>query len=367
MRILVITNLYPDRKQPTFGTFVAAHVRALRRAGATVEVAAIRGVAVHDKVILKYATLFKVSLGHVIRALVRRAPPDVVEAHIAYPTGLIAWPLARISRARLVLYYHGADLLQVGRRSGTHGRIARFVLRRADLLVANSAFTRSLLLNEYGADGRRVVVWSPGIDTDLFHERPALARDPRRVLFVGRLDEQKGVAVLLDAMRQLSYDGVRLRIVGAGPEQDSLEEKAVRFGLEAEFVGPLPPSEVAREMAEAGVLVVPSSHGESLGLVAIEGMAAGAIVVASATGGLVETIDDGVTGWLATPADSASLSRAVRAALEAASAPDSPETAAMRTKAQRHAGEHDVYEIARRVTATYRRMTGAGQCPAQQG
>jgi len=358
LRILVITNLFPDRKQPTFGTFMSSHVAALKRAGADVHVAAIQGAAVHTDIPRKYVRLFLRAMRLVVARLLRGSRFDIVEAHLAYPTGVVAWPLARLTRARLVLYCHGADVNEVGLRSKRHHALASWLFRRADLLVANSQYTKSVLLSRYDVPEARVVVWSPGIDTDIFHPMPDLPRSASRVLFVGRLDSEKGVHVLIDAMHELREQGLALRIVGTGPVREALEVKARDRGIVIEFVGGLAPVDVAREMAQAPVLVVPSVYAEPLGLVALEGMASGSLVVASSTGGLVESVEPGRSGWLVPPGDARALAMAVAEAVALANASHDPRMAEYREAAQRRAAEHDIYRIAAAALVTYAELAG---------
>src|SRR6476660_7868835 len=106
VRVLVISNLYPSPAHPAFGTFVEARVRALQGLGADVRVVANRDPAVHRRIVPKYASLAwsagRAAAGDRLRG--RRI--DVVEAHIAYPTGLIARPIAWLLGAPLVLFAH---------------------------------------------------------------------------------------------------------------------------------------------------------------------------------------------------------------------------------------------------------------------
>lgn len=361
VRILVVTNLYPDARQPGFGTFIAARVTALRRTGASVQVAAIRGVAVHRNIGRKYLRLFGSAMWLAIKSLLRRRPPHIVEAHIAFPTGLLAWPVARLCRAKLVLFFHGGDLREVASRSRWHVRAARFLFARADLLVANSAFTRSGAIGGYGVDPDRIVIWSPGIDTELFRPLEQVRRNPREVLFVGRLNEEKGADILIDAVSKLSDLGATLRIVGDGPARQALEGAAAQRGVTVRFDGARTPTEVARAMAAAGVLAVPSVYQEPLGLVALEGMAAGAMVVASATGGLSESVNPGTNGWLVPPGDASRLAEAIREAIAVAEAPDAPGSVEIREAALHRAAEHDVYAVAERSVAAYRELLDAGR------
>jgi D-inositol-3-phosphate glycosyltransferase len=358
VRILVISNLYPDRRQPTFGTFVRAHVNALRRAGAEVHVAAIRGVPVHTAVLWKYTRLLFRATRLVLARMRHGVRPQVVEAHLAYPTGLIAWPLARICGARLVLYCHGADVREAGLRSRLHRSLSGLVFRRADLLVANSRSTSSVLTGTYGIAPERIVIWSPGIDTDLFRPMPSVKRAKRRLLYAGNLTRQKGIHVLLEAMAQVRDCELSARIVGVGSERDRLEASARAMDLAVTFVGGLPPAGVAFEMAQAGVLVVPSISEEGLGLVALEGMATGALVIASRAGGLAEIVEDGVNAWLVPPGDAAALAERIRHAFSVLADPNAAQ--GIRRAAAARAAEHDVYAMARMEVAAYETLLAGG-------
>jgi glycosyltransferase involved in cell wall biosynthesis len=352
-RILVITNLYPSAARPGFGTFVSARVDALKRAGAAVDVVAVFGGAAHRRVAQRYVLLAVRTLAAVLAGLIRGRRFTVVEAHIAYPTGLIAWPAARILRGRLVLFAHGADVVALPRRRASHRRLARFVLERADLLVANSAYLESEIRETFPRLRTTVVVEPPGIERAMFER----ARRSQRsgVLFVGRLTREKGADVLLSAMQQLARlepAQHRLRIVGAGPEWEAFEAAMASGTLELTLLGEQPPAVVAAEMGAASIVVVPSVYPESLGLVAVEGLAAGAVVVASDLGGLRETIVDGLTGVQVRPGDAGDLLAGLVRAL--ALAGDPARLAAMAPAVREVVDRHDIEAVASRAVARYR-------------
>jgi glycosyltransferase involved in cell wall biosynthesis len=309
-----VTNLYPGPKRPTFGVFVAVRVAALRRAGASVDVVAIRDVEPHRSLARKYLRLSAATLRHSLSALLRRSRFDVVEAHIAFPTGLIAWPAAVLHRAPLVLFVHGADVAVVAGRSAMHRRLFRFLVDRSAAVIVNSEFMRQETERALGRPEPRVKVVSPGIDLDLFEQPAGAAR--QGILFVGRLDPEKGATDLLGAIEILRRNGLTepVRIIGSGTDEAMLRQRAVERNLAIDFSGPLPAEAVATAMQRCRVLVVPSTR-EALGLVALEGMAAGAIVVATRVGGLVDTVVEGRTGITAKPADPADLAAAIRRAL----------------------------------------------------
>lgn len=130
-------------------------------------------------------------------------------------------------------------------------------------------------------------------DDEVFREVSAGDRS-RELVFVGRLVSDKGVDVLLDALALLAQSGrpVRLTIVGTGPEGPALEEKAKAQGLQSAvtFVGAKTGSDLAKILNAHRILVVPSRWPEPFGIVALEGIACGCVVVGSEQGGLPEAI-----------------------------------------------------------------------------
>ncbi len=124
--------------------------------------------------------------------------------------------------------------------------------------------------------------------------------EPPHALYVGRLSDEKGVRELAAAA-----DGLPLVVVGDGP---------LRW-LFPHATGFVPPSELGVYYERAAVVVVPSRR-EGYGMVAREAMAYGRPVVATAVGGLVDVVEDGVTGVLVRPRDSAAMRREVRRLLD---------------------------------------------------
>jgi glycosyltransferase involved in cell wall biosynthesis len=151
---------------------------------------------------------------------------------------------------------------------------------------------------------------------------------------------------------------VALRFVGGGPERAALEAEAVHLGVPASFDGALAPDDVARAMREACVVAMPSTYPEGLGLVALEAMAAGAMVVASAVGGVGESVIDGETGLLVPGGDVPALTDALRTALNAA-VDDPARFRAIRSRALAKAREHNVDDIAVRTLRAYELLGAA--------
>ncbi|HZC26802.1 MAG TPA: glycosyltransferase family 4 protein, partial [Actinopolymorphaceae bacterium] len=142
----------------------------------------------------------------------------------------------------------------------------------------------------------------------------------------------------------------RLRVVGDGPERAHLSQVSAASGVNVQFVGELPHDVVVEELAAAEILVVPSRQ-EALGLAPLEAMAAGCVPVASAAGGLVESVVDGVTGLTCVPDDPAALASALERAL--AIVHDAERRAAMVGAGDAVARGHDVDALTARTVALY--------------
>jgi starch synthase len=189
----------------------------------------------------------------------------------------------------------------------------RVALEHADAVIAVSEGSRADILDAYPAiDPDRVHVVYNGIDTDEYRPDPGtdvLARygvDPERpsVVFVGRITRQKGVPLLLRAAEHFA-PGTQLVLCAGAPDTPEIaaEVSAGVRRLQACRDGVLwieqmlPKREVIQLLSHATVFACPSIY-EPLGIVNLEAMACEAAVVASATGGIVEVVRDGETGYL---------------------------------------------------------------------
>lgn len=135
------------------------------------------------------------------------------------------------------------------------------------------------------------------------------------VLYLGRLTNEKGVHVLLNALAKL--DGASAVIAGEGPARSRLEALTTDLGLadRVRFAGWVSPEEAARLLTQSRVLAVPSLWAEAFGIVGVEALASRVPVVASSVGGIPSWLDDEVTGLLVPPGDVAALASALERVL----------------------------------------------------
>jgi len=189
----------------------------------------------------------------------------------------------------------------------------RTAIEAADAVIAVSGQMRLDVLECYPAvDPERVAVIHNGVDPQEYlpdHDIDSLERhgiDPATpsVVFVGRITRQKGMTHLLDAADEID-PSAQLVLCASAPDTPGLAaeiaEKVARLQDWRPGVvwipEPLPRSEVVQIMSHATVFCCPSIY-EPLGIVNLEAMACEAAVVATATGGIPEVVDDGVTGLL---------------------------------------------------------------------
>jgi glycosyltransferase involved in cell wall biosynthesis len=189
---------------------------------------------------------------------------------------------------------------------------------------------------------------------DVFRLMPEVPRD-KDLVFLGRLVSAKGVDLLLDSLAELKRQGVTagLTVIGEGPEEENLREQAKRLGLEAqiEFAGAKFDDELARMLNAHRILVAPSRWQEPFGIVALEGIACGCVIVGSEGGGLTDAI--GPCGVTFPNGDVKALTRALADVLSRGDEFDE-----YREHADEHLARHRTGKIAGEYLKVFTRAMG---------
>lgn len=267
------------------------------------------------------------SLYRVLRRMVRKKGPDVVHVEYVAP-GFVPVLAARLAGApRLFATVH--------QPATPYGWKARLLLQNATRLCTaffcvSQAAERSWFGDSEvwtaGNDLRRRKHWTlyTGVDTEAIARQAAEAGPGLRarleltghpvVGVVGRLRHEKGQDILMEAMAGVirQVPDARLLVVGDGPDREALQAQARGLGLEASVVwaGQAAPEAVHGYYGAMDLLVVPSRF-EGFGLVALEGLAAGLLVVAMDVEGLREIVEGAPGGTLVPAGDAPALVEAI--------------------------------------------------------
>jgi glycogen(starch) synthase len=361
MNVLMLSWEYPPRVVGGLGRHVHALATSLVRAGHQVVVvsrdhpdapndAVVEGVRVvrvaEDPPLVPFEELlawvmaFNHSLTRAALGVLDDFAPDVVHAH----DWLVAHAAKTVKDATGVPLVATVHATEAGRHQGfLPGPVNRaihsvewWLTYEARRVVTCSAYMRDEVLRLFALPPEKVDVIPNGIDLAHWHadsarvaalrahlapdvEAPApggsteLVRTPL-LLYAGRLEYEKGVQTVLQALPRLRrrHPGVRLVIAGVGTHEDELRAMArsLRVGRAVDFLGFMSPEDLAVLAAATDCAVVPSLY-EPFGMVALECAAAGTPLVVADTGGLREFVSPGVTGLRFPPGNPAALADAV--------------------------------------------------------
>ncbi|MBI5159908.1 MAG: glycosyltransferase family 4 protein [Micrococcales bacterium] len=249
-----------------------------------------------------------------------RAGADLVHSGDVYPAGIFAVAWRRVLGVPFIYWSHGEDhtLLAV---SKLRKRALWMVCRQADVVIANSRFTVDKLL-ECGVHPDRIRLITPGVDYDRF-SKPVETADLREryglagkkvVLTVARFFPRKGFDTGLRALAKLAgkHPDVVYLMVGKGPDKPRIQALAQELGLSdrVRYAEDVPADDLVRHYAVCDVFLLANradsdEHGqvdiEGFGMVFLEAGCQGKPVVGGRSGGTVDAVEHGVTGFLCEP------------------------------------------------------------------
>lgn len=249
--------------------------------------------------------------------------PDVIHAHWLIPQGFIVALLSRFCQAvpPFLVTSHGADLYAL--RFWPMPALKRFVARRAAAMtVVSHAMLQALEEQGISAEGVSVQPMGVGL-AERYVPDPAIERDHSELLFVGRLVEKKGLAVLLAAMPRIlqAHPQVHLTIAGFGPEETTLRAQVQELGLESKvkFLGAVSQDQLPGLYRRAGIFLAPfiqarGGDQEGLGLVTVEAIGCGCPVIVSDLPAVRDVVAD--PAMRVTPGDPADIVASVNRMLD---------------------------------------------------
>jgi glycosyltransferase involved in cell wall biosynthesis len=308
-RVLMKRTIYPTGRSVARGLLAAVRSASVRTVLASV-MAANRGSAM---ALVKAFVTVILAVGFLEELRQRRV--EHIHAHWATLPALAAYVTKRVAGIPYSITAHAWDIY------AERTMLLEKIENAAFVVTCTAANRRALL--ELGVPTEKVHLCYHGLDFSAIRApRFGRGRD-MDLLAVGRLVEQKGFSVLVDACARLKQRGwpLRARIIGEGPLRTELERLIVARGLsdQIQMPGLLTQAEVFCGYHDASVFVAPSviaADGDRDGIpnVILEAMSQGIPVVSTAVSGIPEVVHPGRTGWLVPPGDPLALADAIEAA-----------------------------------------------------
>lgn len=291
--MLLISNMYPDKKHPSYGIFVKKFCEQLEQLGTEFDkTVMLKGDSKFQKVV----GYLKFYLGATMKLLVSKY--DIVYVHYASHSGIPVLLVNKLKRITVYTNVHGSDVAPENTKQEKLQGITRKLLKISKKVIVPSDYFKDYVAGKYGIDEKNIYIFpSAGVDKDIFHPFYKNVKDDVKkniginnglMTFgmAGRISAYKGWDTFVDAVKIVLYEGHKANfiIVGEGIENHLLEKRIRKNNLENNIIriGLMPQGELAKYFSMLDFFVFPTKReGESLGLVAIEAMACGTPVIAS--------------------------------------------------------------------------------------
>lgn len=352
LRVLAITNLFPNSIQPHAAAFNRQQLGALNRLcdlkvlatvpwfpgskwlmphSAATKLASLPQTETVDDLTIEHPrTLYVPSVGRGLSGYTHAyslkktvaaaaASTDVIFGAWVYPDGIASIMLGRKFGLPVVVKCFGSDINSLMNYKGPAWNIRRHLPSVDGFVAVSNPLKRKVV--DIGVDEDRVDVVIDGINRDLFFPRDKsevrrlldIDVDGPLIVYVGRIEVTKGLRELLDAYAEIqkAIPGARLMLVGSGSADQLIREQANVInanGGDVQFAGSRPLEEVPLWMSAADVCTLPS-YAEGLPNTVLEALACGRPVVATTVGGIPDILTDEF-GKLVPPKDVPALSAA---------------------------------------------------------
>lgn len=293
MKILVVSNMFPDEKNPSYGIFVRKFCDQLRSINIEYELVVMRKSSIGIGKIYRYIKFYLTAIFKLICFKY-----DLIYVHYAAHSSVPVLLVNKFIKMKIYTNVHGSDIIPENHKQEKMQKFTCEILEISTKIIVPSEYFKSIVCEKYNIDKKKVFVYpSGGIDSKIFHKmgsaeieatkkKYGFNNDKVTFAIVGRISEGKGWDVFIDAVCILNNKNMEANfvIVGEGPQEDKMTESLKDKMMDNSIIriGLLPHEELAHFYSAIDYLVFPTKRkGESLGLVAIEAMACGTPVIAS--------------------------------------------------------------------------------------
>lgn len=323
-KILLVSNMYPSKKYPHYGVFVK-NVGEMLSEKNKVKVIFKRK---QDNKFIKLLGYFVFYSKIVFKGIFTKY--DVIYGHFA---SHIALPLLIVKKFRrkslYVINVHGNDVVPVSKKDFSFQCKTRKLLKIADYCIAPSYYFKQILNSGYGVPSERIFVSpSGGINDEVFNESSknkagyeefGLNEALIYIGYVSRLEKDKGWDIFVELAKKINDKSIGFIMVGGGEEAYLCDELIKKYELQEKVkrINLVSQKELAKLYRSMKIFVFPTQiKQESLGLVGLEAMACGCIVVSSNMGGPSSYMEDGKNGFVCHTGEVGEYLEKIKLALE---------------------------------------------------
>lgn len=207
--------------------------------------------------------------------------------------------LAKVFRRKVIVFWRGWEPAVADRITARHSGLFRAVFGRADAFIV-LAGDFAAVLRGWGIE-RAIHLETTQVDDDLLRKFRIEEKsyDTRRLIFMARIEKDKGIYETMNAVRDLAGRNIELVVAGSGPELENARAYAVRNGVDnVTFTGYLFGEDKVDALATADVFIFPTYYGEGMPNCVLEAMAFGLPVITRPVGGLKDFFEDGKMGHM---------------------------------------------------------------------
>ncbi|WP_148686646.1 glycosyltransferase family 4 protein [Candidatus Nitrosocosmicus hydrocola] len=320
IKLCLVSSWFPNNRNPNLAPFVLNFAKDLNNSGVDVYVISVTSSNEPQFQNVDGLKVFRVNPKFPLFSIYRllsSIKPDIIHVHAPNYFGSMSIIPAKIKKIPILATVHRAEIDSVNFLLNI---LRKLVLRQFDKIVAVSQFSKSLAINAGGKEDQIIVIYN-SCDERLFfpdsktpsRKRLNLPLDKKIILFAGNLIKIKGIFVLINAIIDLkNRSDFCVVIVGKGEEEDVVKKLIVEASIsdKIHLMG-WHPQELLPEFFKASDIFVLPSFTEGHSVAILESMASGIPVIATSVGGNLETIDNGVNGFLIPAGDHNYLSNKI--------------------------------------------------------
>lgn len=312
MKIFLISNMYPSKKDSLYGVFVKNSKTLLEQNG--VQFSAISVIKGKKRKFIKKIPAYFIYYGSILFNYIFKKF-DLIYVHYLTLNSFILTFLP-IKNKPLVINVHGSDVINAkGRKID---KFNRYVLKRVDLIVVPSPYFKKVVLQQYPflTEDRIFISPSSGVDGKKFFPKKRPQNDLPVLGMVSRLEPGKGWEDFLTSLSTLKQKGLKFKVIiaGRGSQKKEFLKMIADLNLKEEinFLGIVKQENLVDLYTKIDVLIFPTKReAESLGLVGLEAMSCMTPVIAGNIGGPKTYIKNGENGFLFEPGNSEELSKKI--------------------------------------------------------